>query len=218
MISRQLCDVETVDDFRRYYAGSFLGFTTRNSPLRPVRIGAVDGDVIHIQEYSKEGPTPEGDRVLNWRDAQNTLSFGLPRFGMREVRNTCVYAYVSPHRNTARGYQANQITLMDFNSWYSRSKVGIIQGNHPELICETFNPTFTTPRLGIARLEEGSKIGVAVNFNVGLFTKPDCPNPLIAYRRHVAGHVDGERAVVFNHFSSVAPLIESALERRVTLV
>lgn len=176
----QPCDVENIEDFSRYYSGSFMPFR---------------GNVYQISR-------PYGGRVVlidrraevlqvEWEVFARHSSFGIPTLGIRNLGPTICWLYTAPARNSNRGYIPNHCFMTQFNSWEHRRfpKPGLASF---ETAHEVYFPKFYGTSEALDLLGSGERVGCAINENVGLFTTDRHKFPLIAFKRQTVGYMDGE--------------------------
>src|SRR6266850_2555716 len=90
------CDIESADDFRRYYEGwiglNVAGEVTPGVPLTiPLRYHGHDGqgrlNFYHLTQTkevtdAKKFLLDDGKYIFTWKEAQEQISFGCPPVGM----------------------------------------------------------------------------------------------------------------------------------------
>lgn len=203
MITRE-CDVETIADFARYYAGSFVGWHGRDPKglILPALVGRMDGDKIQLRLYNKgERGIGAGDWELHNLDSlKANIDFGRPRIGILEDGPTIVFMSQTSSREPRKGFRVREAKMYEFNGWESR---GLWFKQNPynerlDWIWDSFNPRHTGFKESLDKLYKGERIGVALTTDMGLYTLPKVLYPLVAFKRWTIGYVRSEVLIVLH--------------------
>lgn len=201
MITRE-CDVETVADFARYYASSFVGWHGREpDKIVPALIGRLDGTRIQVKFYTlqKDGTfAPSNWELHSFDSIKEYIDFGRPRLGILEDGPTIVFLSQTTPREPRKGLRIREARTYEFNGWETRN---ILVKQNPynermDWIWKAFNPEHALFKPSFQKLNSGERIGVAVTQDVGMFTLPKIPYPLVAFKRWTVGHARTEELIV----------------------
>lgn len=200
---RRTCDVEHTQDFHRYYTNGWLGMNLPGAAhVTPVLIAAAQADIVAVKQLSKG---LEGGFVLSkytnypWQDFQRMAQFGRPDIGMIRLGPSVCFTSFSTPRNAHKGFRPGEIRQYDFNSWQIREKVALGRSrDNYDTVWQAFNPNYPSVYDGWKQLEAGEAAGVPLTRTFALYTVPDCPHPLLAYKRWTIGHMPYPNLVRLN--------------------
>jgi len=195
------CDVETAEDFRRYYASAYVGLRLGTSHINPAKpTGGTDGKIsFKVLEKSPTGGYIWTDKVLQWKDLIEVCSFGIPKLGMCQIGGELAYGSMRGERNSNRGFTTERVFFTEFAHWYLRHKYGaglpVISFNQ-DIIWQAYNPRYESVAGAWGRLQSGESVGVPLHENFGLYTKPDYKYPFLAYKKWTIGFAPNAYALV----------------------
>lgn len=220
-MKKQQCDVETIEDFQRYYRYAFIGLA-RGTLTIPAQVSAVGADsvVLSTLQRQADGTYVTGEEVINWQNLQDSASFGTPSLGLRTVHPSLVYLYITPTRHWNRGYQPERTFLHAFNHFQARSRINnaIPTTRSREVTYQVFEPTYFQLNDLVEQLNEGTVIGGALNDRFGLYTLPTCPHPLIAYKRKTIGYMEDGVVRLSKGFKDLERIVRNNIPREVRIV
>jgi len=185
VLSMNVCDVESIEDFSRYYRGVFIPL---NGEVHRVQM-VEDKRVILSNATDRTVPVP-------WDVLRKERCFGVPEFGIRNYGPTLAYFSISPVRQSNRGYVPSLMVIHQFNSWESR-RIPKPMADSWDVAKEVFFPRFFSFQEAKDSLNNGNRIGAAITPRVGLYTTARASCPLIAHKHVTVGYV-GTEVVLFN--------------------
>jgi len=214
-VPRRPCDVENPEDFHAYYSDSIVGIRDGQAFL-PYRYEGqpVRGTFLFSPVDNGQGE----NKSLQFRALREEVSFGSPDYGMVNVGPTTIYTYVTAVRHPHRGFRPALTNFTMFNTWEVRKQYPDLGPTNPEVAKNLLNPTFYGPDEAIELLDRGERIGCALSPTTGLVTKRGCSTPLITYRRHEVGYLQGSRAFISSHYNSARKILANHLNREVVIV
>ena len=96
------CDVETAEDFAKYYDNSFM----ESRDGRVLRVVGHHGRNVVLRDFFSSAPEhDETYTMLPWRQVQTDLVYGRPAAGAFIVENTAFFLYMPNNRQAGRGFQ-----------------------------------------------------------------------------------------------------------------
>lgn len=218
------CDVENTADFHRYYSNSWLGLALPDTDyITPTLMAASQDDRVQVRSLV---PNPDKATtgimpyVLNgysehrWKAFQNMAQFGKPDIGMSPSTGSVVFLAYSTPRNAHKGLRPNELRTYDFNSWNIRKKFpnGMPRTDQYGLVWNAFNPTYATIPEAIAQLDSGKTAGVALSRVFAVYSIPDCPFPLLAYKRWTIGYFQAADSVrVYSAYTDYSSMVSNSL-------
>lgn len=199
---RRTCDVESTADFHRYYTSGWLGMDLPGAAsVTPVLIAAAQADVVAVKQLSKSAEGFQLSKYSNysWDDFKKMAQFGRPDIGMIRVGPSVCFTSFSTPRNAHKGFRPGEVRQYDFNSWQIRDKVPLGRGrDNYDTVWQAFNPNYPSIHDAWRQLEAGEAAGLPLNRTFALYTLPDCPYPLLAYKRWTIGHMPYPHLVRLN--------------------
>ena len=226
MTKQKPCDVETLDDFGRYYgqlgkqAFGYLhpeyGCTV---PAKYMGGGKSGGDMIigPLRQLEKGKFAWDDSKIIRvkWDTFKKYADFGIPKVGMVQVGGELAYGAIAGERNSNRGLNLERVKFYDFSHWHLREKYG------PSLPWFDFQDSilwqvFTRPYVRLAEahrmLSNGEAVGVPIHPNFGLYTLPDRSFPSLAYKRWTIGYMSSPDDVrLYPEFYAYSPYVQSEL-------
>lgn len=208
---RRECDMETVEDFLRYYTRGYIGIPSANGEVLPFTPGVQDGRSVIGNTVTKVGEKIGLEqKSFEWKFLKEIAEFGRPLIGAIESGPTLIYGSYGTERNTARGLRLSKARFADFNSWHLRNvpscKVFLTYSEtRLDLIWNAFNKKYFSASAAFGELERGARAGCPLSINYGAFTLPDSQYPLLSYKKWTLGYLDSPFSVRLNRqFSDYA--------------
>lgn len=221
--TRRVCDVETMDDFLRYYAAGWIGIPEKGKllPARPSRLARAD---VNGREHRENIVTMNvidmvGDlylssaRYFNYEELLNKAWFCRPWLGNIEYGPLLVYVSTNGVRQSAKGHQPTYLKHKAFSLWESRVRQTI---NNPmvteEAIYKVFNPVYRTPEEVLNLAKQGTRIGWAMTPNIGAYLHPESEHMLVTYKRNPVGYMpEPDYIKLFDEYSEYGNYISRSL-------
>jgi len=199
---RRNCDIETAEDFRRYYDG-WVGVVVGDTTV-PLKYHGNDGGNLcfyHLVRPTKDDKftTEDGKYKFTWKEAQDNISFGCPPVGMVQNFEEVLYGSALAERHSSRGLRLDRVRFHDFNRWPLRAKLGPDLGIHQnryDIVWQVFNPEYLSLHLALAKLTRGETVGEALSRHLALYTLPDKLHPILAYKRWTIGYLPSAYDIV----------------------
>lgn len=200
-------DVETPEDFHKYYRNQYLTVNYKDIKGAPLLVGGMDGSsVFGTVVINKEGAVE--NYILGWNSFLQSAQFGIPTLGMRNVGETVLYLYRHPERQWSRGYRPQGTVAYCPNEWeLLRNNVPTPNAAHRKTVWQVFNPDYYRVGRAVELLLDGSRIGCALDARYALVTLRRCPFPVLVHRRSFVGYWDN-RMVLHKLFAELSPQIE----------
>lgn len=196
------CDVESLQDFSRYYSSGWVGYHTKNGTIKPAHVGRDRGDGVLARTLAPLGDdyTYEDMFELSFRDLKNKIDFGRPEVGMMEDGPTVIYMSYSTPRQAHKGFRTRELILSEFNSadlrpYYAPNRPARTGVERHDWVWSAFNPTSYSFANGYALLQDGKRVGVPISRLVGLYTLTDSEVPLVAYKRWNVGYAPDPKTI-----------------------
>lgn len=196
----QPCDVESLDDFARYYRHSFVPFEGQAWQV----MGSEEGGTVYLMRDHGE------ERHVPWVMFQLGSSFGIPSLGMRNMGASAAFLYTIAARQSNRGFIASLCGATQFNSWENR-KYPKPRLDSWEMVNEVFFPRFYTLPLAVLALDNGERSGCALGVDTCLYTTDKSDTTLIGFKRNTVGYLLGWEPVLFKKYERVFPVISKSL-------
>jgi hypothetical protein len=218
------CDVETIQDFSRYYGNSWVGWhPTDAAHIQPMYVGSMrnNNTEVTVRALSKlsTGFEVEGYTYINWQDLKDHIDFGLPPIGMYREGPTFVYAAYSSPRSPRKGYRPRDLHLCEFNSWAIRKNYARGSRDSYDWVWHTFNPEYPPLAKAIETLNSGESVGVPISRTLGVYTLPNYRYPMLAYKRWNVGYVvDYATIMISRQFGDYAGDIANQTGAKVTVL
>lgn len=219
---RRPCDVESLEDFNRYYQHCYLGLPEENR-ITPCKYRGIDSggrENIVLHAIVKEGKLYKDDalRIVPWEWAKLNLSFGRPLLGNINIPLNYVFLSIRGERSPTKGYssRSGNISSLVHNEWYTKEKCSFSISS-PQSVYEVFNPTYTAPHSAWLQLSAGMRAGCALSRNIGMYTTPDSLFPLVSYKMNTVGYAEMDGVVtLYKEFNAYKKAFESLGFRVVT--
>lgn len=200
------CDIETPDDFLRYYNGGWLGLPNTDGTIAPIcgyNSGKSDR-ALYVYRIVNDSAglrrLPDLERI-DWETLKEKGIFGRPTLGMVKNYGTISFGSLVAERNSRRGLTISKMYFYHFNDWALRKKypemLDSARDYRWDLIWNYFNPTYFGFTEAFNKLEDGELVGAVLSPTYGLYSTANCPHPLVAYKRWTVGYA--ERYVVSIH-------------------
>lgn len=192
------CDVETLDDFRRYYQNAYIGIEEKDCVM-PAYYAGTDGSAMLFHKMVKE----ENDKFylgndtysISFKDmnSRKDIIFGTPELGMFRNKDTIAFAAKRAVRGSSRGLRQNLLSFHGFNDWDIReTSIGIVSANNlarHDVVWNIYNPQYEGAHSAINKLNEGVRVGIPISRQFGLYTVATSPNINLAYKRWRVGYL-----------------------------
>lgn len=183
------CDVETLNDFSRYYTSSWVGWHDKDKDyVTPISVSyPINEESIGFRPLSREltvGPA----FGLTLAQMKEQIDFGVPDIGMIPEGPTIKYHSYTTPRAPSKGFRPRNLRNYEFNSWDIRKKYQL-DGNEYARVFFAFNPSYSTLSEAEVKLVEGSAVGVALSRTLGVYSSPKYVYSLLAYKRWTVGHI-----------------------------
>lgn len=223
MITRQ-CDVETVQDFARYYASSYVGWHGRlKEAVSPAYISNLSGDRVLMRFLSKDDSRinmSEAEEVT-FKDIKEHVDFGRPTLGLTKDGPTIIFLSQSTPREGRKGLRVRESKIHEFNSFEIQSYYlrPATYSDRLDWVWSGFNPIYTPFQEALKQLESGSTLGVPLTKDLGLYTLPKSPYPLVSYKRWTVGYVRSSALIyLYSFYADYEQYIRNRTEVEVQIV
>jgi hypothetical protein len=98
------CDVETLEDFARYYEGSYM----ESRDGRVLQVNGFHGkNLVLLDHAAKTTTKTEGFVFMPWVDVQDSLIYGRPSGSLLKADGRVYMMYVPNNRMAGRGFRAD---------------------------------------------------------------------------------------------------------------
>lgn len=98
------CDVETLEDFARYYESSYM----ESRDGRVLQVNGFHGkNLVLLDHAAKTTTKTEGFVFMPWVDVQDSLIYGRPSGSLLKADGRVYMMYVPNNRMAGRGFRAN---------------------------------------------------------------------------------------------------------------
>lgn len=193
--TQRSCDVESLADFSRYYATSWVGHHPKDKNcIDPCYVGGMLTEKhVQLRPLRKQDDGKfivEGGFPLTWDELQEQVDFGIPDIGMQPDGPTFVFCSYTTPRHAKKGYRSREVQESDFNKWEIRKKY--IPANVREKydwVWHAFNPEYSTFEKAEEKLRNGEAVGIPLSRTLGIYSSPSSKNSLLAYKRWTVGHI-----------------------------
>jgi hypothetical protein len=213
-IERRPIDVETSADFVRYYSGGWIGWVQdshqehaalppSDAYIVPLLYSTAKGGGLYFQHITKDAEglyaLNDGTFVVTWEELLQRATFGCPPIGMVRNGEEVLYGSSLAERQWRRGLHLDRVSFHGFNRWHLRERLGAnleIGRNSLNIVWEIFNPEYRSFPKAFSKLQRGEVVGTALSRCWGMYTVPNSPVPLIAYKKWSLGFVPSPIEVV----------------------
>jgi hypothetical protein len=211
------------EDFRRNFAQSYLGIIP--SIIAPYLKGAGYWDRLDLNNpqtlipgtspsFHQDGTVSiclqlklidrfEAIHVrIPWRedmDEDPNFCFSRhPRFGMVYTEDTIGFLRRFPQRHYHRGYCPRACNMVVPNAYSSITQSST---NSPPVVWSVFNPNYKTLKEALEILEDGIRIGVPIERQLGICLEAGRRFPRIVYRNEIVGFIQNGDPIVYSDSS-----------------
>ena len=95
------CDVETLEDFARYYEGSYM----ESRDGRVLKVTGCHGKNLVLLDHAQRHNKTEGYVFLPWSEVQEALVYGRPSGSLLKVDGKVYMIHVPNNRMAGRGFK-----------------------------------------------------------------------------------------------------------------
>jgi len=188
------CDVENLQDFTRYYLGSWVGWHGSDSTfIQPAYIGhAITADTAHVKFMSKNADgrfLVGGNTLVSWSEINKHIDFGVPDIGMIADGPTVRFCSYSTPRAAKKGFRPRDVKSLSFNNWEIRKKYVEGPQDRWDWVWFAFNPEYQGLERAENTLLNGEAVGLGLSKTLAIYSHPKFKNSLLAYKRWTIGHV-----------------------------
>ena len=182
-------DVESPEDFTRYYRHSYIGLREQPGSIAQVfkvyNADAAPVKVPKINLLTLDTGTPVH---YTWDYVDQYGILGLPPLGMINGEYTCGWWAYRTSRDTSRGYRPEKAHGIIFNGHLFKMQPAQVSSRIP-FINSVFNPKYYELNEALALLDEGERAGCALSKELALYINPSCLYSCLAYKGHQIGYV-----------------------------
>jgi hypothetical protein len=217
-------DVESSSDFVRYYSGGWIGWIDespavgaplpRDAPIIPLLYSTAKGGGLYFQHITRDGESAlasqersgeglyalnDGVFVLSWDELLKHATFGCPPIGMIRNGEEVIYGSTLAERQWRRGLHLDRVSFHAFNRWHLRERLGpFVEVGRTSLnvVWQIFNPEYQSFLQAFTNLQQGEVVGTALSRCWGMYTVPNSPCPMIAYKKWSLGFVPSPNEIV----------------------
>lgn len=194
---QRACDVENLQDFARYYNGSWVGWHPSDAAhIMPCSVaGQVDGMHVQLRPLAKRANDPQflldTPFSATWKDLQEHIDFGAPDIGMMQDGPTVLFCSYTTPRTPKKGFRGRDTRTTEFNHWDIRRKY--VSSNHVKDRYDwtwfVFNPEYKSLEDAEDRMSKGDIVGTPLSRTLAVYSVPKFKHSILAYKRWAIGHV-----------------------------
>lgn len=196
------CDVESLQDFSRYYNGGWVGFYNKDGTVGPASVGRDGANHVNLRVLGVVGENRYqaiADHDLSFKELKESIDFGRPEIGMMEDGPTIVYLSYHTPRQAHKGFRTRELAVDEFNNNDLRDmhipERPARGGERHDWVWKAFNPSYTPFAAAFDQLQQGKRVGVPVSTRIGLYLYPDSVCPVVAYKRWTVGYAPDPKSL-----------------------
>jgi hypothetical protein len=98
------CDVESIEDFRKYYLSGYVTLRDSDKVCLVHEVTSANGGQVILREVDITTPGGGGYILLDWAGVRRSIVFGKVPGGMVDLGGKVVYIWESNNRQSHRGF------------------------------------------------------------------------------------------------------------------